>query len=249
MIQLLPVRTVPEIEPGMNLGDVLTSAIFRSGYSFEGGDVLVIAQKIVSKAEGRVIRLETVEPSDFAQRTATFLGSKDPRVIELILRETRRIVRMDRGVLIAETLHGFVCANAGVDLSNVDGGHSACLLPIDPDSSAARIAAGIAAAIGVDIAVIVSDTFGRPWREGLVEVAIGIHGLAPVRDYRKQQDSRGYELRATIIADADQLAAAAGLVFQKNSGIPACLIRGFDLVSGPGSARQLFRNPAQDLFR
>jgi coenzyme F420-0:L-glutamate ligase/coenzyme F420-1:gamma-L-glutamate ligase len=249
VIQLLPVRTIPDIEPGTNLAAVIGGAILRSGYLVERGDVLVIAQKIVSKAEGRIVRLEEVEPSDFAKSTAAVLGGKDPRVIELILRETRRIVRMDRGVLIAETLHGFVCANAGVDLSNVDGGVSACLLPTDPDSSAAQIAAGIAASTGVDIPVIVSDTFGRPWREGLVEVAIGIHGMAAVRDYRTQLDSRGYELRATVVADADQLAAAAGLVFQKNSGVPACLIRGFDFVSGPGSARRLVRDATQDLFR
>lgn len=243
MIQLLPVHGIPEVAPGSPLGEWIARAV-----AIEPGDVLVVAQKVVSKAEGRIVRLADVEPSEFAMRCARESG-RDPRLTEIVLRESRRIVRMDHGVTICETVHGFVCANAGVDLSNVDGGASATLLPVDPDASAERIAREIEAIAGVAPGVIVSDTFGRPWREGLVEVAIGISGFAPVSDYRGQTDSHGHPLQATVLADADELAAAAGLVFRKNARVPVCVIRGFAVVPGSGSARDLVRAASRDLFR
>jgi coenzyme F420-0:L-glutamate ligase / coenzyme F420-1:gamma-L-glutamate ligase len=237
VIQLLPVRGIPEAVPGAPLGRWIADAV-----AIEQGDTLVVAQKIVSKAEGRIVKLADVTPSEFARQIAE---GRDARLVEIVLRETRRIVRMDRGVIIAETAHGFVCANAGVDLSNVDGGASATLLPLDPDASAARIAGEIGVAVGV----IISDTFGRPWREGLVDVAIGMHGFAATTDCRGQADSYGYPLQATILADADQLAAAAGLIFRKTARVPVCLIRGFSVTSGPGKARDLVRPRDKDLFR
>jgi len=237
VIQLLPVRGMPEAVPGAPLGRWIADAV-----AIEQGDTLVVAQKIVSKAEGRIVKLADVTPSEFARQIAE---GRDARLVEIVLRETRRIVRMDRGVIIAETAHGFVCANAGVDLSNVDGGASATLLPLDPDASAARIAGEIGVAVGV----IISDTFGRPWREGLVDVAIGMHGFAATTDCRGQADSYGYPLQATILADADQLAAAAGLIFRKTARVPVCLIRGFSVTSGPGKARDLVRPRDKDLFR
>ena len=246
MILLLPVRGIPEAEPGAPLGRWIVDALAAGGQAIERGDILVVAQKIVSKAEGRVVKLAGVTASDFAMRIAE---GRDARVLELVLRETRRIVRMDRGVLIAETAHGFVCANAGVDLSNVDGGASASLLPLDPDASAARIAGEIESITGAAVGVIVSDTFGRPWREGLVDVAIGMHGFAATADCRGQVDPHGYPLQATILADADQLAAAAGLVFRKTERVPVCLIRGFPFTPGQGTARDLVRPPEKDLFR
>ena len=224
MIQLIPVETIPDIEPGAPLGRLILEAIARSGYAIEPGDLLVIAQKIVSKAEGRIVRL-------------------DSNLLEIVLGETKRIVRHERGILIAETHHGFICANAGVDLSNVDGGASVTLLPVDPDASAARLSGELG------VPVIISDTFGRPWREGLLDVAIGVHGLAPATDYRAQLDPYGYTLKATVLADADQLAAAAGLVFRKTARVPVCLIRGFPYTPAAGSARELIRAPRNDLFR
>ncbi|MEO8128133.1 MAG: coenzyme F420-0:L-glutamate ligase [Bryobacteraceae bacterium] len=249
MILLLPVPGIPEGEPEAPLGRWIVDGVAGCGQAIEPGDILVVAQKIVSKAEGRIVNLETVVPSEFATRTAEALGGRDARVIEVVLRETRRIVRMDQGVLIAETAHGFVCANAGVDLSNVDGGASVSLLPVDPDASAARIANEIEAITGATVGVIVSDTFGRPWREGLVDVAIGIHGMAACSDCRSQVDPHGYPIHVTILADADQLAAAAGLVFRKTDRVPVCLIRGFRYTLGKGSARDLVRPPQRDLFR
>lgn len=246
MIQLAPIEGIPEVKTGDDLGGLIAHALPGP---LHAGDILAVAQKVVSKAEGRVVRLEAITPSDFAVSVARTLGGKDARVIEIILGETKRIVRMDHGVLIVETHQGLVCANAGVDLSNVDGGLSASLLPRDAGRSAAQIARAMEAATGIRVAVIISDTFGRPWREGLVDVAIGIHGLAALRDYRHQSDVYGYTLRATVLAEADQLAAAAGLLFRKNNGVPACIIRGFDYQESDGSVKDLLRDPGQDLFR
>jgi coenzyme F420-0:L-glutamate ligase/coenzyme F420-1:gamma-L-glutamate ligase len=243
---VLPLAGIPEVKPGDALGELIVRALVGP---LHPGDLLVVAQKVVSKSEGRLVRLDAVTPSEFAVNVANSLGGKDARLIEIILRETKRIVRMDGGVLIVETHQGFVCANGGVDLSNVDGGATASLLPLDADRSAAHIARALEAAKGVTVAVIISDTFGRPWREGLVDVAIGVHGLAALRDYREQSDAHGYKLRATLLAEADQLAAAAGLLFRKNDRVPACLIRGFDFQAGEGTAQHLLRDPEHDLFR
>lgn len=249
MIQLLPVRTIPEVEAGAPLGRLIVEAATRCGETVKPGDIVVVAQKIVSKAEGRIVRLESVTPSERARSVAESLGKHDARLVEVVLRETRRIVRMGHGVLIVETLHGFVCANAGVDLSNVDGGSSACLLPEDPDASARRISHEIEALTGVAAPVIVSDTFGRPWREGLVDVAIGLDGMGAMTDCRDQVDPHGYSLRVSALADADQLAGAAGLVFRKTERVPVCVIRGFPYCRGEGSARDLVRAAQRDLFR
>ena len=209
----------------------------------DGDTIVVIAQKIVSKAEGSVVDLRSITPSELARSWSARYG-KDPRLIELVLRESRRIVRMDRGVLIAETRHGFITANAGVDQSNVPGEHFATTLPVDPDASAGRIREALGCG-----AVIVSDTFGRPWREGLVNVAIGVSGLDPIQDLRGCRDRHGRALHSTTLAIADELAAAAGLVMPKSAGVPVALITGYDWNRGEGSARKLLRPAEQDLFR
>lgn len=246
MIQLLPVHGIPEVTPGARLGALIAGVAAQCGLPVQPGDIFVVAQKVVSKAEGRLVKLADVTPSAFARQIA---GGRDPRLLEVVLRETKRIVRMDHGVLIAETSHGFVCANAGVDLSNVDGGASVSLLPVDPDASAARVASEISSLTGSWVGVVVSDTFGRPWREGLVDVAIGVSGFAAATDCRGELDAHGQLLQATILADADQLAAAAGLVFRKTARVPVCLIRGFSVAPRAGSARDLVRPPEKDLFR
>jgi coenzyme F420-0:L-glutamate ligase / coenzyme F420-1:gamma-L-glutamate ligase len=246
-IQVLPIKGIPEIHPGDSLGAILTGALQQSGILAAESDVIVIAQKIVSKAEGQVVRLDSIEPSEKAKRWADE-HHKDARMVELVLRQTRRIVRMERGVLIVETHHGFVCANAGVDVSNTPPG-TATLLPKDPDRTARELVAEFSKTFGVAIAVIVSDTFGRPWREGLTNVAIGVAGIAPLIDYRGLKDSSNRPLQATIIALADELASAAELVMGKLNGVPAAIIRGFHYRSRQGSGRDLLRAPDQDLFR
>ncbi|MCS6803613.1 MAG: coenzyme F420-0:L-glutamate ligase [Acidobacteriota bacterium] len=246
-IQIIGIEGLPEIRPGDDVAEQVLRAAAQAGLTFQQGDVLVIAQKIISKAEGRLVSLNDIEPSEFARAIATTMN-KDARIVEIVLRESKRIVRMDRNVMIVETHHGFVCANAGVDQSNVAGGWVS-LLPRDPDGSAARIRQQLAQAVGIDLAVIISDTFGRPWRQGLVEVAIGVAGLHPLMDYRGLQDSYGYILQASVVAIADELAAAAGLVFGKTNGIPAAVIRGYRFTPALGSAKTLLRPADRDLFR
>jgi len=206
-----------------------------------------VGQKVVSKAEGRLVRLDDVVPSPAAAAMAGQLG-RDPRLVEVILRESRRIVRMDRGVLIAETHHGWVCANAGVDQSNVDRDWVA-LLPQDPDRSARRLRERLRDLAGVEVGVIVADTFGRPWREGLTNVAIGVSGVAPLRSYLGERDPAGRELQATVLALADELAAAAEPVMGKLSRIPAAIVRGLSLAASEEGSKPLLRDPARDLFR
>ena len=212
------------------------------------GDIVVVTQKIVSKAEGRLVDLATVEPSAFARQVAAAHG-KDPRHVEVVLRESRRIVKMDRGVLISETHHGFVCANAGVDASNVPGEHTLALLPVDPDASAERIRQGLLARLGAVVGVIISDTFGRVWRMGQTNVAIGVAGLQPLVSYVGQRDPYGYDLRVTQLAAADEIAAAAELVMGKTDAVPVAVVRGLAHLLGPGAARDLVRPPETDLFR
>jgi coenzyme F420-0:L-glutamate ligase/coenzyme F420-1:gamma-L-glutamate ligase len=245
-LMLFGLGGLPEIEPGVDLAQLVVNATSRG--RMIDGDVLVVAQKVVSKAEGRLLDLRTVTPSSFARTIAEAHG-RDPRHIEVILAETRRIVRMDRGVLICETRHGFVCANAGVDLSNVPGDLTACLLPLEPDQSAARLRQSLLDQTGVSIGVIISDTFGRPWREGVVNVAIGVAGLEPLETYVGKTDPYGYELQMTVMAPADELASAAELVMGKLRRVPAVLIRGYVFEPAAGSARQLVRDPGLDLFR
>jgi coenzyme F420-0:L-glutamate ligase / coenzyme F420-1:gamma-L-glutamate ligase len=246
-VELIGIAGLPEITAGAPLAALIAAAAEAMDEGLRSSDVLVVTQKIVSKAEGRTVTLAGIVPSAFASRWAES-HHLDARLVELVLRESRRIVRMDRGVLIAETHHGLVCANAGVDISNVDGGETALLLPEDPDSSAERIRSELAGN-GADVAVVVSDTFGRPWRDGLINVAVGAAGLAPLRSYVGARDPFGLPLQATVEAVADELAAAAGLVSSKLSRTPAVIVRGFVFERGRGGARDLLRPPERDLFR
>jgi len=246
-IELIGVPGIPEVAGGDDVAALIARSLRAAGIDLASGDVLVIAQKIVSKAEGRSVNLDSVVPSPRAQDWAAAFD-KDPRVVEVVLRESKRIVRMERGVLISETEHGFVCANAGVDTSNVAEG-SVTLLPKDSDASARRIRAALEESFMVRLAVIVSDTFGRPWREGLVNVALGVSGIAPLIDYRGQKDAHGNPLRVTVIAIADELASAAELAMKKSAGVPVVIIRGFDYQSSEASSSALIRSPELDLFR
>jgi coenzyme F420-0:L-glutamate ligase / coenzyme F420-1:gamma-L-glutamate ligase len=247
-IRILPIAVSGEIRAGESLSARLLAAAQSSQLRFRDGDILVVKHKIVSKAEGALVALDEVQPSKASRAWARRYGL-DARVSELALRESRRIVRRKRGVLITETKHGFVCANSGIDVSNVDGGEHAVLLPPNPDRSAARLRRELKKELGVEIAVIISDSFGRPWREGLTEVAIGIAGMKPLLDFRGRRDPRGYSLHATIEAVADELACAAGLVCGKLASTPACVIRGYAYQPGRGGVRALIRPAKNDLFR
>jgi coenzyme F420-0:L-glutamate ligase / coenzyme F420-1:gamma-L-glutamate ligase len=231
---------MPEVESGADLGQLIANAV-----ELEDGDVVVVAQKVVSKAEGRVVRLAEVEPSERAKAIA--LGG-DPRRIEVILRESARLVRLRPPLVIAQTPQGFVCASAGVDASNAPAEDTLVLLPLDPDASAAALRARLRELTGRSVGVIVSDSFGRAWRQGTTDVAIGCSGLTPVVDLAGERDRAGYELHATVIAVADQIAGAAQLVMGKLDGIPVAVVRGLD-VTGEGSAHELVMPPERDLFR
>lgn len=247
-IRILPLAVSGEILAGESLCARVLTAARGLRISLQDGDILVVKHKVVSKAEGAVVALDGVKPSAASRNWARRYGL-DARVSELAVRESRRIVRRKRGVLITETKHGFICANSGVDVSNVDGGEHAVLLPKDPDRSAAKLRRQLKKQIGIEIAVIVSDSFGRPWREGLTEVAIGVAGMRPLVDYRGRRDPHGYSLHATIDAVADELACAAGLVCGKLASTPACIIRGYAYDRGNGKARELIRSAKTDLFR
>ena len=245
--EIIGVQGIREVRPGDDVARLVVAAAARQGTALTTGDVVVLSQKIVSKAEGRLLRLSEVTPSAMATTFATELG-RDPRLIEVILRESRRIVRMDRGVLVTETRHGWVCANAGVDQSNVDA-DAVALLPEDPDRSARGFRDAVRAQTRADIFVIVADTFGRPWREGLVNIAIGVAGFAPLKSYLGDHDPAGRPLQATIIAVADELAAAAEPVMGKLDRIPAAIVRGLPVAPSEEGSKALLRDPARDLFR
>jgi coenzyme F420-0:L-glutamate ligase / coenzyme F420-1:gamma-L-glutamate ligase len=243
-LRVIPLRGIPELDEGDDLGALVVEAAARAG-GLEAGDVLVVAQKAVSKVEGRVIELAGIEPSDRARELA---GDADPRRLEVILREAREIVRSRPPLVIAETPHGFVCASAGVDASNAKGPDTLVLLPLDPDASADRLRAAIHELTGVEVAVIVSDSFGRAWRRGTTDVALGVVGLPALIDLAGHRDPAGYELQATEIAVADEIAGAAQLVMGKTDGIPAAIVRGLEL-HGSGRGRDLVMPRARDLFR
>ena len=245
-IRLVALPGIPRVEPGDDLAELVRTAAEAAATRLEDG-VLVVCQKVVSKAEGRLAPLAEVEPSAEARRIAAE-DDKDPRHVEIVLRETLRVVRRGHGVMVCETRHGFVCANAGVDLSNAPGPDVAVLLPVDPDASAAALHGALLASGAGPLGVVVSDTFGRPWREGLVDVAIGCAGLAPIDDQRGARDLAGRELQVTATATADQLAAAAGLLMRKDAGIPAVWIDGVP-PRGDGRIRETLRSPDTDLFR
>jgi len=246
-IQILPLPGLPEIRSGDDIAGAIVHAARAHDMRIVGDDIFVVAQKIVSKAEARIVRLDQVAPSERARVWAE-QWSKDARVVELVFRESKRIVRMERGVIIAETHHGFVCANAGVDVSNADEG-TAILLPQDPDASARTLQMRLSEAFACHVGVIVSDTFGRAWREGLVNVALGVAGLTPLLDYRGQTDANGKPLQATVIAVADELASAAELVTGKSDRIPVAIIRGAPIASRSGTGADLIRPADKDLFR
>jgi coenzyme F420-0:L-glutamate ligase/coenzyme F420-1:gamma-L-glutamate ligase len=245
--EVIGVEGIREVQRADDVAGLIADAAARQRTPLASGDLLVVGQKIVSKAEGRVVNLETVTPSTVATAMAAGLG-RDPRLVEIILRESRRVVRMDRGILITETHHGWICANAGVDQSNIDLGW-VVLLPEDPDRSARQLRERLRLSAGVDVAVVIADTFGRPWREGLTNVAIGISGLAPLLSYLGEPDSAGRPLQATVLAVADELASAAEPVMGKLSRIPAAIIRGLPYAAGEEGSKPLLRDPARDLFR
>jgi coenzyme F420-0:L-glutamate ligase / coenzyme F420-1:gamma-L-glutamate ligase len=246
-IQIIPISGLPEIRQGDDLVALITSSLGEQNCPVVEGDIFVVAQKIVSKSEGRVVALESVLPSPTASDWAERWG-KDPRIVELVLRESKCILRMERGIVISETRHGFICANAGVDASNA-GEDMAILLPENPDDSARLLRSGLEQSFGVRVGVIISDTFGRAWREGLVNVALGISGLPALIDYRGTRDANGKLLTATIIATADEIASAAELVMGKADRIPVAMIRGFTPGTPSGTARDLIRPAERDLFR
>jgi coenzyme F420-0:L-glutamate ligase/coenzyme F420-1:gamma-L-glutamate ligase len=242
------IEGIPLVNKGDDLARLIAGGIEKTGLKLQAGDIVVVCQKVVSKAEGRVVDLKTIAPSEFANSLAK-RWEKDPRAVELVLRQTNRIVRNERGVIIVETGQGWVCANAGVDESNSLIDDSAILLPEDPDTSAARIRAGLKNLCGLDIAVLVTDTFGRPWRDGLTEICLGIAGMNPILDLRGTTDLGGRELHHTVVAIADELAAAAGLLMEKAAAVPAVLVRGYAYQPFEGSAKVLIRPAEADLFR
>ena len=247
-ITLCAIEGIPPVNKGDDLARLIVGGIEKTGLQLRAGDIVVVCQKVVSKAEGRLVDLKTIVPSEFANILAK-RWEKDPRAVELVLRQTNRIVRNDRGVIIVETGQGWVCANAGVDESNTLTDDSAILLPEDPDASAARIRAGLKNLCGLELAVLVTDTFGRPWRDGLTEFCLGIAGMNPILDLRGTTDLRGRELHHTVVAIADELAAAAGLLMEKTAAVPAVLVRGYAYQPFEGSAKVLIRPAEADLFR
>ena len=242
--RVVPLEGIPEVEEGDDLAALLAEAAARAG-GLEDADVVVVAQKVVSKAEGRIVRLDDLEPS---ARALELAGDRDPRHVEAILRESAQVVRVRPPLIISETRHGYVCASAGVDASNAKGEGTLVLLPLDPDASAARLRGSLRELTGADVGVVVSDSFGRPFRQGTTDVALGVAGITPLRDLRGVRDSRGYELHATQIAVADELAAAAELVMGKVDAIPAAVVRGLDL-RGEGRGADIPIPEERDLFR
>lgn len=249
-IRVIPVKIAKDVKPGDKLYNLILQSMISQGIELADGDIVVIAQKIVSKAEGQIVPLNSLVPSDLALRLAQDYR-KDPRVTELILRQSKNIVKISSGVIITETKHGFICANAGVDQSNVmNGKETALLLPDDPDASAKQILYMLKEKTSREIAVVITDSFGRPFRNGQTNVAIGVAGMIPIRSYVGEDDMYGKKLKVTEIAVVDELASAAELVMGKSKGIPIAVIRGFDFVkSENASINELIRKREKDLFR
>lgn len=246
-LEVFPVAGIPEVKDGADVAGLLLSALRKSRMTLHDNDVVVVKQKVVSKAEGRVVRLKDVRPGRRAEKLAAEQG-KDPKLVELVLREAARVVRVGHGVIITETKHGFVCANSGVDRSNVEEGHAA-LLPLDPDASARRIRKKMEEVTGKKIGVIITDTFGRPWRKGQTDVAIGCSGIEPLYSYSGRTDRYGYELRVTEPAVVDEIAGAAELITGKLTGIPAAIVRGASFTGGERGAGSIVIEKEKDLFR
>ena len=247
-IALIPIPDIPQIQPGDDLVSILLDAIDRSKVGLKDGDILVMCQKIVSKAEGAVVDLKTVEPSDFAHQIAD-QWEKDPRIVEVVLRESNRIVMMKNGVVITETKRGWVCANSGVDASNTLADDIVIVLPEDPDKSAKDMRIAIQERRNISIGIVITDTFGRPWRDGLVEFALGVSGFEGLLDLRGGEDLQGRELSHTVISVADELACAAGLLMEKSAAVPAVIVRGYKYVPAEGNGQVLIRPAEADLFR
>lgn len=247
-MEVIGVPGIPEVKAGVRLAEMIAGAADAAGTPLRPGDITVVAQKIVSKAEGRTVRLEGVRPGAEACRVAAEAG-RDPRLVEVVLGQSKRIIRVGRGVVIVETHDGLICANAGVDSSNVPGTDVVALLPEDCDASARKIRDGLSQAAGGPVAVIVSDSFGRPWREGSVNVAIGVAGMKPLRDQRGEEDGYGHILRVTVVSVADEVASAAQLVMGEVHGMPAAIVRGVEWEESEEGAGALIRVASRDLFR
>jgi len=247
-LRAIPITGIGEVQPGDSVAGTILAALRRQKLKLVAGDILVITHKIVSKAEGQMVVLDKVQPSQASRRWAERYRV-DARLVELALKQAKRVVRRKRGIIITETAHGFVCANSGVDASNVDGGRCAVLLPTDPDRSAREIRRVIRKKLGISVPVLITDSFGRPWREGLCEVAIGVAGMKPFRDFRGRRDRHGYRLRASLEAVADELACMAGVACGKLSRSPACVLRGFHHEPGHDGAASMIRAKERDLFR
>ena len=248
-IRVIGIQGMPEVQSGDDIAAQIMDAAQAQDTAIEAGDVVVVTQKVVSKAEGRVISIDSVEASPLAL-AITEGHRRDPRHTELILRESKRIVRMDRGVILSETYHGFNCANAGIDASNIPGSGTVALLPVDPDASARRVRDAVRARLGVDVAVVISDTFGRPWRNGAVNIAIGVAGINPMLSYVGQEDEHGNMMYTTVICVADELAATAELVTGKVDAVPVALVKGYAYEPMEDASHwALVRDPDKDLFR
>ncbi len=247
-ISVIGLGAVPEVRVGDDYTQLVLEAASADDFSFQAGDILVVTQKIVSKAEGMLVDLREVQPGEFAKQFAA-TWDKDPRQVEVVLRESVRIVKMERGIIISETRHGFICANAGVDMSNVAGYDYACLLPKNSDASAECIRHGLREQLGLEIPVIISDSFGRAWRNGITNIAIGVAGMQPLLDYRGTTDAHGYLMHASIIAVADEIASAAELVMNKIDGVPLAVVRGYKYAPGVGSGQEIVMEASRDMFR
>jgi coenzyme F420-0:L-glutamate ligase/coenzyme F420-1:gamma-L-glutamate ligase len=247
-VRIIGLRPVPEVRPGDNLAALVLDAASSMGLDLLPGDVLVVTHKVVSKSENALVDLREIEPSELALQFAETWG-KDPRYIEVVLRESTHLLRMERGLIISRTRHGLICANAGVDASNVSGGEIAALLPTDPDASALALARELSEPLGFDLAVIITDSFGRPWRNGITNVAIGVAGMEPLSDYRGQPDDFGRIMNASVLAVADEIAAAAELVTGKVNRCPFVIVRGYDYPQGKGRAADLIMPDSMVLFR